>query len=278
MEQKSDNQISLNKLISSTGFCSRREADRLIEEGRVSVNGEIVVSKGKIDAAADVRVDGQPLKAKDKPVYLMLNKPVGIICVTDQTVQDNIVDFVNHPTRIFPVGRLDKPSEGLILMTNDGDIVNRILRSDNAHDKEYQVTVDQKITPEFISGMANGVPILETVTKKCVVKKESAYVFRMVLTQGLNRQIRRMCEHFGYEVVKLKRTRIMNLELKGLGAGEWRYLSEKEEAELKASIADSVMTEEASVTGKKSGPSSRKSKRNYTTRHRSGNASKKHRS
>jgi len=277
MESNSENMISLNKLISNTGFCSRREADRLIEQGSVSVGGEIVVSKGKVATGADVRINGKPLKAKDKPVYLMLNKPVGVICVTDQSVQGNIVDFVNHPTRIFPVGRLDKPSEGLILMTNDGDIVNRILRSGNAHDKEYQVTVDRKVTPEFIAGMANGVPILETVTKKCVVKKESAYVFRMVLTQGLNRQIRRMCEYFGYEVVKLKRVRIMNLELKGLGTGEWRYLSEKEETELKASVADSVMTEEASVTGKKGSSSSGKSKRNYTTRHRSGNASQKNR-
>lgn len=273
MESEADNQISLNKLISNTGFCSRREADRLIEAGRVSVNGEVVLSKGKVAGDADVRVDDKPLKAKDKPVYLILNKPVGIVCVTDQNVPDNIVDFVNHPTRIFPVGRLDKPSEGLILMTNDGDIVNRVLRSGNAHEKEYQVTVDRKITPEFISKMGNGVPILGTVTKKCKVKKESAYVFRLTLTQGLNRQIRRMCEYLGYEVVKLKRTRIMNLTVKGLATGEWRYLTQEEETELKESVADSIMTEEASIDAKKGSPSPRKSKRNYTTRHRSGNAS-----
>jgi len=273
MTQELDNHISLNKLISNTGYCSRREADRLIGSGRVKVNGTVVLDKGKVPAESKVTVDDKPLKIKDKPVYIILNKPIGIVCTTDQQIKGNIVDFVNYPSRIFPIGRLDKPSEGLIMLTNDGDIVNKILRSGNAHEKEYQVTVDRKITPEFIEKMGNGVPILETVTRKCLVRKESAYVFRLVLTEGLNRQIRRMCEYLGYEVTKLKRTRIMNLTIKGLAPGEWRYLTESEEEMIKKLSSNSVKTEEASVraTQKKAGHSSRKrgkAKRNYSTRHR----------
>jgi len=275
MTQNADNQISLNKLISNTGFCSRREADRLIEQGKVTVDGDVVLSKGKVSVDSVVTVDGKPLKSKDKTVYMLFNKPVGVICTTDREIKGNIVDFINYPSRIFPVGRLDKPSEGLIMLTNDGDIVNKILRAGNAHEKEYQVTVDRKITPSFIEKMGNGIPILETVTRKCVVRKESAYVFRLTLTEGLNRQIRRMCEYLDYGVTKLKRVRIMNLSLGGLAPGEWRYLSKKEEESIKNLIADSVKTEDASVApAAKSGQANsgpnmkRKSKRNYTTRHR----------
>jgi len=170
MTQNADNQISLNKLISNTGFCSRREADRLIEQGKVTVDGDVVLSKGKVSVDSVVTVDGKPLKSKDKTVYMLFNKPVGVICTTDREIKGNIVDFINYPSRIFPVGRLDKPSEGLIMLTNDGDIVNKILRAGNAHEKEYQVTVDRKITPSFIEKMGNGIPILETVTRKCVVR------------------------------------------------------------------------------------------------------------
>jgi 23S rRNA pseudouridine2604 synthase len=275
MAQDADNQISLNKLISNTGFCSRREADKLIELGQVTVDGEVVRSKGKVSVDAVVTVDGKPLKSRDKTVYMLFNKPVGVICTTDREIKGNIVDYINYPSRIFPVGRLDKPSEGLIMLTNDGDIVNKILRAGNAHEKEYQVTVDRKITPEFIEKMSNGIPILETVTRKCLVRKESAYVFRLILTEGLNRQIRRMCEYLEYGVTKLKRTRIMNLSLGDLAPGEWRYLSKKEEQSIKSLISDSVKTEDASIApaakSQQTNSSSnrkRKSKRNYTTRHR----------
>src|SRR5215204_6566702 len=197
--------ISLNKYISDSGFCSRREADRYIEEGRVSINGKDAHKGNRVQEGDVVRVDGEPVKKKQAAVYLMLNKPKGITCTTDLKDKTNIIDFINFKTRIFPIGRLDKLSEGLIFLTNDGDIVNKILRAGNGHEKEYIVTVDKPINIEFINQMRNGVKILGTVTNKCFVKQESNNRFRIILTQGMNRQIRRMCETLGYRVTSLKR-------------------------------------------------------------------------
>ncbi|MBQ4875894.1 23S rRNA pseudouridine(2604) synthase RluF [Pseudoalteromonas luteoviolacea] len=241
----------LNKYISETGFCSRREADTLISDGRVSVNGQIAEMGLKVTDADTILVDNKPLKSKPKRVYIAYNKPVGVTCTTERKIRSNIVNAINYPERIFPIGRLDRPSEGLIFLTNEGDIVNKILRAGNNHEKEYIVTVDKVIDDKFIHGMRSGVPILGTVTKKCFVKKTGPKKFTITLTQGLNRQIRRMCEHFGYEVQTLKRVRIMNVNLNGLRAGEWRHLSEKEMAEINASIEGSSKTEEASVDNKK---------------------------
>ena len=237
----------LNKFISETGFCSRREADKYIEEGRVTVNGSLPEMGVKVSEADDVLIDGKPLKAKPKLVYIAYNKPVGITCTTERKIQSNIVKAVNYPERIFPIGRLDRPSEGLIFLTNEGDIVNKILRAGNNHEKEYVVTVDKPLNRQFVNKMANGIPILDTVTKKCKVKQTGSQQFTIVLTQGLNRQIRRMCEYLGYEVVTLKRTRIMNVTLKGLKVGQWRHLTEQEMAEINNSIADSGKTEERSI-------------------------------
>ena len=224
--------VRLNKYISETGFCSRREADKLIEQGRVKIDGLKATTGMKVSKGQSVSIDGKPLKFENELVYIALNKPVGITCTTESKIKGNIVDFINHEKRIFPIGRLDKDSQGLIFMTNDGDIVNKILRAGNNHEKEYIVTVNKPITHEFIKGMSNGVPILGTVTKKCLVKKESKNSFRIILTQGLNRQIRRMCEYFGYEVKKLERIRIMNVSLGNLKMGSWRYLTKKELAEI----------------------------------------------
>lgn len=237
----------LNKFISETGFCSRREADKYIEEGRVTVNGSLPEMGVKVSETDDVLIDGKPLKAKPKLVYIAYNKPVGITCTTERKIQSNIVKAVNYPERIFPIGRLDRPSEGLIFLTNEGDIVNKILRAGNNHEKEYVVTVDKPLNRQFVNKMANGIPILDTVTKKCKVKQTGPQQFTIVLTQGLNRQIRRMCEYLGYEVVTLKRTRIMNVTLKGLKVGQWRHLTEQEMAEINNSIADSGKTEERSI-------------------------------
>ncbi|WP_425445904.1 23S rRNA pseudouridine(2604) synthase RluF [Dethiothermospora halolimnae] len=239
--------IRLNKYIRQTGLCSRREADTLIEQGRVTVNGVKPEVGTKVTDGDEVKVDGKPIKSKEKPVYIALNKPIGITCTTEHKVKGNIVDFVNYPKRIFPIGRLDKPSEGLIFLTNDGDIVNKILRAGNNHEKEYIVTVDKTITQEFIEKMGSGVPILDTVTKKCEVKKEGKRTFRIILTQGLNRQIRRMCQYLGYNVTKLKRVRIMNVRLGNLPIGKWRYLTDHELKTINELIADSVKTEEASI-------------------------------
>lgn len=237
----------INKFISETGVCSRREADKLIEQGRVSINGVKAEMGSKVFPHEDVRIDGKPLRQKEQKIYMALNKPVGITCTTESKVKGNIVDFVGHEKRIFPIGRLDKDSQGLILMTNDGDIVNKILRSGNNHEKEYIVTVDKPITREFVSAMSNGVKILGTITKKCIVTKESNYVFRIILTQGLNRQIRRMCECLGYKVKKLERIRIMNITLENLPLGKWRYLTNTELQEIARLIATSKKTEEASL-------------------------------
>lgn len=239
-------EIRINKFISEKGICSRREADKLIEAGRVTINGIKAETGSKVKPEDEVRVDGKLLKDRESLVYIALNKPVGIISTTEKKVKDNIVDFVNHPKRIFPIGRLDKDSQGLILLTNDGDIVNKILRAGNNHEKEYIVTVDKPITPEFVKRMANGVRILGIITKPCIVKQESKYVFRIILTQGLNRQIRRMCEFFGYKVLKLKRIRIMNIHLGDLPIGKWRNLTEEELKTLNKLISNSIKTEEAS--------------------------------
>lgn len=237
----------LNKFISETGYCSRREADRLIEEGRVTLNGVVPEMGTKVGPDDEVRIDGKLITEKrGRHTYLAFNKPVGIECTTNQEVKNNIVDFINYPKRIFPIGRLDKASEGLIFMTDDGDIVNKILRARNNHEKEYIVTVNKPITDRFIQRMGNGVPILDTVTRKCHVEQVSKYIFRIILTQGLNRQIRRMCEYLGYEVTALKRIRIINISL-DVPAGRYRELTAAEIKELNKLIEPSSKTEEASV-------------------------------
>jgi len=223
-----DTSISINKFIAGTGMCSRREADKLLDAGRVTLNGTVAKKGNRVEDGDEVIVDGKTLSTKPAAVYLALHKPPGITCTTDQRDKTNIIDFVNYPERIFPIGRLDKPSTGLILLTNDGDIVNKILRVENAHDKEYIVTVNKPINKEFIRRMAGGLPILDQVTKKCEVEKLGKFKFRIILTQGLNRQIRRMCEYLGFEVRTLKRIRIMNVRLDKLPVGEWRELREDE--------------------------------------------------
>ncbi|MGE6265351.1 23S rRNA pseudouridine(2604) synthase RluF [Aeromonas media] len=236
-----DESMRLNKYISESGICSRREADRFIEQGHVYINGKRAGIGDQVFAGDLVKVNGQVIEAReaDSLVFIVLNKPVGIVSTTEAGEKDNIVDFVNHSTRIFPIGRLDKDSQGLIFLTNHGDLVNKILRAGNDHEKEYLVTVDKPVTDEFIRGMGAGVPILGAVTKKCKVKREAPFVFRITLVQGLNRQIRRMCEHFGFEVTKLERIRIMNVSLKGLPVGEWRDLTDDELIELFKLIEDS---------------------------------------
>ena len=224
--------MRLNKYLSETGICSRRQADEWIAAGRVTVNGAPAVLGTQVNAGDDVRLDEQPLAPRPRRVYLALNKPTGIECTTDREVPDNIVDFVNYPERVFPIGRLDKDSEGLILLTNDGDIVNRVLRAEHEHEKEYIVSVDRPLTPDFLSGMARGVPILGTVTNPCRVTQVGRNTFRITLTQGLNRQIRRMCEHFDYTVRRLQRVRIMHIHLGKLPIGRWRELSNAEVAPL----------------------------------------------
>ena len=233
----------INKYLSEVGYCSRRAADKLLEEGRITINGKKPELGTKVDDNDEICVDGISIrKTGEKHVYIAFNKPIGIVCTTDTKREiNNIVDYINHPKRIFPIGRLDKPSEGLILLTSDGDIVNKILRSTNNHEKEYIVRVDKPITPKFLEKMRNGVPILDTVTKKCIVEKLDTMTFRIVLTQGLNRQIRRMCEYLGYEVKKLKRIRIMNIHL-DIPVGKWRDLTPKEFADLEELLVDSSKT------------------------------------
>ncbi len=239
-------QTRINKYISETGFCSRREADKLIEQGRVTINGLKPEMGTKINPDDSVEIDGKPLKAKQAFIYLAFNKPAGITSTTDLKDKDNIIDFINHKERIFPIGRLDKPSEGLLFLTNDGDIVNKILRAGNNHEKEYVVMVDKTITPDFIHQMSNGVNILDTITQKCFVEQMDKNKFRIILTQGLNRQIRRMCDALGYKVYKLKRIRIMNITLDGIPSGKWRYLTTDEMNTINNLVANSVKTEEAS--------------------------------
>lgn len=236
----------LNKFISETGFCSRREADRLIEQGHVMVNGQPAGMGMKVSTEDRITINGKPLNAKPRAVYLAYHKPPGITCTTDQTIPGNIIDAVNYRARIFPIGRLDKYSEGLIFLTNDGDIVNKILRAGNAHEKEYVVTVNKPITSDFIQQMAGGVAILDTVTLPCKVTQVSSHTFSIILTQGLNRQIRRMTEQLGYQVTRLIRTRIMTVQLGNLKPGQWRELNKDEISKIEAMVANSSKTEEAS--------------------------------
>jgi len=236
----------LNKFISESGYCSRREADKLIEQQVVTINGKQPELGTKVMPGDEVRVKGKLISAsaenKSDRIYIAYNKPIGITCTTERHVRGNIIDAIGHKERIFPIGRLDKPSEGLIFLTSDGDIVNKILRAENAHDKEYIVTVDKPISERFISRMAKGVPILGTITDPCKVTVVSKFVFKIILTQGLNRQIRRMCEYLGYEVKKLKRVRIMNVDLSGLKAGQWRELTSKELSDINKAVAHSRKT------------------------------------
>ena len=238
--------IRLNKFISDSGYCSRREADKLIEQKRVSINGKVPELGTKVMPGDQVSVDGKPVgaSAEDKSdrVYIAYNKPVGIICTTERDVQGNIVDAIGHRQRIFPIGRLDKDSEGLIFLTTDGDIVNKILRAGNEHEKEYLVTVNQPVSERFVRQMSQGVPILGTITKPCQVKATGRFSFRIILTQGLNRQIRRMCEFLGYQVVRLKRERIMQVQLGSLKPGQWRNLTEAEMAQISQAVRYSSKT------------------------------------
>jgi 23S rRNA pseudouridine2604 synthase len=235
--------VRINKYLSEIGFCSRREADKLIDAGRVTVNGLVPEMGTKISPTDLVAVDGESVKDQnEKPVYLAFNKPIGIVCTTDTRVEkDNIIDYINYPKRIFPIGRLDKPSEGLILLTSDGDIVNKILRARNHHEKEYIVRVNKKITDSFVQKMSKGIPILDTVTRPCVVEKMGDFQFKIILTQGLNRQIRRMCEYLDYKVTKLKRVRIMNIPL-DVPVGKWRHLTDAELNEIQFLVESSSKT------------------------------------
>ena len=238
------NLTRINKFLSEIGYCSRRAADKLIEQGRVKINGEVPEMGTKISAEDEISVNGKVVHRakKKKMVYIAFNKPVGIVCTTDQMREkNNIIDYINYPTRIFPIGRLDKPSEGLIFLTNDGDIVNKILRARNNHEKEYEVTVSKPITKEFIEAMGNGVPILDTVTRKCFVKQTDKKKFKIILTQGLNRQIRRMCEYLEYDIRKLKRVRIMNINL-DIPIGEYRDFTPKELNQINQSVEHSIKT------------------------------------
>ncbi len=237
--------VRINKYLTEAGFCSRREADRLIDAGRVTINGKVPELGTKISKGDEVRVDGKRIAPpKEQHTYIAFNKPVGIVCTTDTRVEkDNIIDYINYPKRIFPIGRLDKPSEGLILLTSDGDIINRILRAENNHEKEYLVTVDRPVTKEFVERMASGIPILDTVTRRCRVEQTGRFTFRIILTQGLNRQIRRMCEYLGYEVHQLRRVRIMNIPL-DVPVGKFRHLTVAELEEMERLMAGSSKTAE----------------------------------
>lgn len=236
--------ISLNKYISDTGFCSRREADKYIEECRVTINGKDAFKGNRVQPGDDVRIDGEPLRKKKSSIYIAFNKPKGITCTTDRKDKNNIIDFIQHKERIFPIGRLDKLSDGLIFLTNDGDIVNKILRVGNHHEKEYVVTVDKPINSAFIAKMSNGVRILGTTTHKCFVKQEGEKRFRIILTQGLNRQIRRMCEVLDYKVLTLTRVRIMHISLQSLPPGKWRYFTSTEIENLNQLLKTSVNSTE----------------------------------
>jgi 23S rRNA pseudouridine2604 synthase len=244
MESGNEDSISLNKYISDTGRCSRREADKAILDGRVRLNGVTARPGNRVFAGDTVLMDGKPIQPKDNPevVYIALNKPVGVTCTTDRSIRGNIIDHISYPKRIFPIGRLDKPSEGLILLTNDGNIVNKILRAGNRHEKEYLVEVDKPITPAFLKNMASGVPIDDTITLPCKLEQTGKRSFRIILTQGLNRQIRKMCTHLGYEVMALKRIRIMHITLGNLKIGGWRHLTRPEIQTLNTQLEGSKKT------------------------------------
>lgn len=250
--QKEQSGIQLNKYISSSGFCSRREADRYIEEARVTINEEVAMLAARVQPGDVVAVDSEIIKVSRKQsLYIACNKPKGITSTTDPNDRSNIIYYINHPKRIFPIGRLDKDSEGLILLTNDGDIVNKILRADNEHEKEYIVSVNKPVTSEFLKSMSGGLPILGTKTKPCIVKQTGTKSFKIILIQGLNRQIRRMCEYLSYEVISLKRIRIMNITIGNLPVGKWRNLSPVETDAMNASLNQSVKTQEVSTKKKK---------------------------
>lgn len=246
MSIKNENSISLNKYISETGICSRREADALIKEGKVTINDQPTRPGNRVSDGDIVKIDDKPLKSKPKRLYIAFNKPIGIVSTTDSNEKKNIIDYIKHPQRLFTIGRIDKPSQGLIFLTNDGDIVNKILRAGNNHEKEYIVTLKQSIRHDFVQKMGNGIPILDTITKKCKVTQLNDNKFKIILTQGLNRQIRRMCKYLGYDVIKLKRTRIMNVRLGNLGVGQWRELTSIEIEKINKLIVSSSKTEEAS--------------------------------
>lgn len=251
VKKTNDDSISLNKFVSSTGLCSRRQADKWIEQGRVTINGEIAQLGNRVFPKDIIKVDGETVRKKKKAIYIAFNKPVGVVCTTEHSEPNNIVDYINHRERLFPIGRLDKPSQGLIFLTNDGDIVNKILRAGNSHEKEYLVTVRQPIVPAFVEKMRSGVQLEETVTKKCKVTQINNFIFKITLTQGLNRQIRRMCQALGYNVTQLIRTRIMNVRVNTLKVGQWRELTAAEMEEINKMIADSSKTEEASEDSNK---------------------------
>jgi len=259
MTDNAVNEKRLNKYISESGFCSRRGADKLIEADRVTINGKVPELGTKVQPGDVVKVDGKAIAAsaknKSDRIYIAYNKPIGITCTTENHVHGNIIDAIGHKERIFPIGRLDKPSEGLIFLTSDGDIVNKILRAENAHDKEYIVTVDKPISERFIDRMSRGVPILGTITKPCITQVKSRFVFTIILTQGLNRQIRRMCEYLDYEVKKLKRSRIMSVELGQLKPGQWRDLTAEEMSEINQAVASSSKTADATIASQQSLPS-----------------------
>lgn len=242
VNESNSQSTSINKYISSTGICSRREADKLVDSGRVTLNGQIAEKGNRVGLEDSVLLDGKPLKPKPPEIYIALNKPAGIVSTTDSREPANIIRFVNHPQRLFPIGRLDKDSQGLILLTNNGDIVNKILRAGNNHDKEYMVTVDKNINQRFLINMRKGVHILGTVTKKCIVDKLNNRQFRIILIEGMNRQIRRMCEHLGYQVLELKRIRIMHITLEGLERGAWRELTTGEVHRMNELVTDSSKT------------------------------------
>ena len=239
-KQETDQGIQINKYISNAGFCSRREADKLVEEARVTINDDLALSASRVMMGDIVAIDGEKLKSNQRPIYIALNKPVGVTSTTDVSDKSNIIRFMNHPKRIFPVGRLDKDSEGFILLTNNGDIVNKILRSSNNNEKEYLVTVDKEITYEMIRQMGVGIRILNEVTKPCFVRQEGQRRFRIILKQGLNRQIRRMCDELGYKVKSLKRIRIMHIQLANLAVGKWRYLTPAEMDQLERALENAV--------------------------------------
>lgn len=268
----------LNKYISESGLCSRREADKFIELGQVFINGKRAKVGDKVAIGDLVSVNGQKIAAREAEniIIIAYNKPVGVTSTTEAGVKDNIVEHVNHSERVFPIGRLDKDSQGLIFLTNNGDLVNKILRAGNNHEKEYIVTVNKPVTEQFIQDMSSGVPILGVMTKKCKVKKEGSNVFKITLIQGLNRQIRRMCEYFGYEVTKLERVRIMNISLKGLPIGDWRELDEKEQTDLYKLLADS--SSETSKPQKQPVTKPQKSFNKAKPNHTSANADRRSRS
>lgn len=231
-------EVRINKFLSDAGICSRREADRYIEEGKVKIDGVTAQMGSKVSSSSQVTFCGNPVKKEEKLAFIVLNKPVGIVCTTDHKEPNNILDFLHYGMRIYPIGRLDKDSEGLILLTNDGNIVNKILRAENHHEKEYLVTVSKEIDPEFVKKMSSGIPILNTVTNPCKVTQIDKYTFNIILTQGLNRQIRRMCEYLGYKVTSLKRIRIMNIKLGRLKTGDYRNVTEKEIEEMNRLIRE----------------------------------------